>query len=32
MNLGGYYHAEKQLLDAAMRPSPTFNQIIAQIQ
>lgn len=32
MNLGGYYHAEKQQLDAAMRPSPTFNQIIAQIQ
>lgn len=30
-NLGGYYHADTALVSKAMRPSETFNQILAQL-
>jgi isocitrate dehydrogenase len=29
VNIGGYYHPDAELADAAMRPSATFNRILA---
>ncbi|MGB6124949.1 MAG: NADP-dependent isocitrate dehydrogenase [Gordonia sp. (in: high G+C Gram-positive bacteria)] len=29
VDLGGYYLADEEKLDAAMRPSATFNEILA---
>jgi isocitrate dehydrogenase len=31
VNIGGYYHPDRQLVDTAMRPSATLNRIIAAI-
>ena len=31
LDLGGYYHPDSKLLETAMRPSATFNRIIAKI-
>jgi isocitrate dehydrogenase len=31
LDLGGYYHPNSKLMETAMRPSVTFNQIIAKI-
>jgi isocitrate dehydrogenase len=30
-DLGGYYHADPERLNQAMRPSETFNRILAQL-
>jgi len=32
VNIGGYYKLDKEMADAAMRPSQTFNNIVAQIE
>ncbi len=32
MDIGGYYHPSDELADAAMRPSATFNQILADFR
>merc|ERR1711933_8258 len=31
MDLGGYYHVDKAKADAAMKPSPTLNAVVARI-
>ena len=31
MDIGGYYRPDEALVTAAMRPSPTFNQILQSI-
>jgi isocitrate dehydrogenase len=31
VELGGYFHPDRDRVDAAMRPSPTFNRILAEL-
>jgi monomeric isocitrate dehydrogenase len=32
VDLGGYYHADEAKARAAMRPSPTFNELLTQLK